>query len=166
MVLTIEPFNSSKHNRSCFDCGKDSLNTYIRQQASQDLKRKIASIFVLVDTPDTNILAYYTLSAYAVEMCELSETLTKHLPRYPRLPATLLGRLAVDCNYQGKSLGKLVLIDALKRALEATTQVASLLVVAEAIDETAIDFYQKFGFQAFKEYSSKLYLPMKTIEQM
>ena len=60
MVLKIEPL-SRKHIRSSFCCGKVSLDNYIRQQASQDFKRRVATVFVLIDDPETNILAYYTL---------------------------------------------------------------------------------------------------------
>lgn len=126
MVLTIEPFDSRRHNRSDFSCGIDSLDNYIRKQASQDLKKKVATVFVLVDLPQTDAIAYYTLSSYTVKIAELDASFAKRLPRYPLLPATLLGRLAVDNSHQGKHLGELILVDAFKKALEATTQVASL----------------------------------------
>jgi ribosomal protein S18 acetylase RimI-like enzyme len=56
-------------------------------------------------------------------------------------------------------------LDALKRSLEATGQVASVAVVVEAIDENAVRFYQKYGFRQFKEHPFKLYLPMKSIAE-
>lgn len=166
MALTIEPFDSDKYNRSNFSCRKEILDSYIHKQASQDLKRKIAMVFVLIDSPDSNIIAYYTLSAYTVQITELSQSFAKKLPRYPLLPATLLGRLAVDYRYQGQGFGELMLIDALKKALSATTNVASLAVVTEALDAEAVRFYQKYGFQPFQNHPMKLYLPMKTIEEI
>jgi hypothetical protein len=99
MVLKIEPFDSRQHNRSDFCCGKDSLDNYIRQQASQDLKKRVSTVFVLIDASDLKVLAYYTLSSYTVDISVLDETFAKRLPRYPILPATLLGRLAVDNNW-------------------------------------------------------------------
>ncbi len=146
MVLKIELLDSRKHIRSDFCCGKDSLDNYIRKQASQDLKRKVATIFVLVDEsenhPKTEILGYYTLSNYTIDITELDTALAKTLPRYPQLPATLLGRLAVNCTQTGTSLA----------------------VIAEAIDEQAAQFYLKYGFQRFNHQSTKFYLPMKSIE--
>jgi predicted N-acetyltransferase YhbS len=106
------------------------------------------------------------LSSYTVEIAELNEKFTKRLPRYPLLPATLLGRLAVDNRYQGQGFGELMLIDALKQSLKATSLVASLAVVVEALDAEVVKFYQRFGFQQFKQHPMKLYLPMKSIEQM
>ncbi|KYC36890.1 GCN5 family acetyltransferase [Scytonema hofmannii PCC 7110] len=165
MTLTIELLDTKKHNRALFSCGNDSLDDYIRKRASQDLKKKVAAVFVLINAPSNDIVAYYTLSVYTLEIKEVDETLAKGLPRYPLLPSTLLGRLAVDRTCQGQGIGELVLFDALKRSLEATEQVASVAVVVEAIDENAVRFYQKYGFRQFKEHLFKLYLPMKSIAE-
>jgi GNAT superfamily N-acetyltransferase len=166
MVLKIEPLDSRKHVRSDFSCGKDSLDNYIRKQASQDLKRRVATVFVLLDDPELNVLAYYTLSAYTVDVTVLDQAFAKHLPRYPLLPATLLGRLAVDSRQKGQRFGELLLVDALRRSLDVAAQVASLAVIAEALDEEALNFYIKYGFQQFKQDPMKLFLPMKSIEEL
>ena len=166
MVLKIEPLDSRKHVRSDFSCGKDSLDNYIRKQASQDLKRRVATVFVLLDDPELNVLAYYTLSAYTVDVTVLDQAFAKHLPRYPLLPATLLGRLAVDSRQKGQRFGELLLVDALRRSLDVAAQVASLAVIAEALDEEALNFYIKYGFQQFKQDPTKLFLPIKSIEEL
>jgi len=166
MVLKIEPLAGRKHIRSDFSCGKDSLDSYIRKQASQDLKRRVASVFVLIDDPDFNVLAYYTLSSYTIDITVLDEAFAKHLPRYPLLPATLLGRLAVDNKQKGKRFGELMLVDALRKSLDVSTQIASLAVIAQALDEEALNFYVKYGFQQFKQDPIKLYLPMRSIEEL
>jgi predicted GNAT family N-acyltransferase len=166
MVFKIELLDSRKHLRPEFSCGKESLDNYIRQQASQDLKRQVATVFVLINEPDTAVLGYYTLSAFTVDITQLDTAFAKKLPRYPRLPATLLGRLAVDQNQKGQRLGELLLIDALKRSLNVSKQVASLAVIAEAIDQNAVNFYTKYGFQPFQENPMKLYLPMSSIENL
>jgi predicted GNAT family N-acyltransferase len=164
MVLKIEIFDSQKHIRSNFCCGKESLDNYIRKQASQDLKKRVSSVFILMDVPESSVLAYYTLSSYTVDIASLSEAFAKRLPRYPLLPATLLGRLAVDNSQKGKRFGELLLIDALKKSLDTAIQVASLAVVAQALDESALSFYIKYGFQPFKNEPLMLYLPMKSVE--
>jgi GNAT superfamily N-acetyltransferase len=164
MVLSITLLDSSKHLRSNFCCGQESLDTYIRKQASQDLKKRVSTVFVLMEEPEMNILGYYTLSSYTVNIAALDEIFAKRLPRYPVLPATLLGRLAVDRTQKGKGFGELLLIDALKKSLDAAIQVASLAVIAEALDEGAVSFYIKYGFKRFKQEPMKLYLPMKSVE--
>jgi predicted GNAT family N-acyltransferase len=164
MVLSITLFDSSRHLRSNFCCGQESLDAYIRKQASQDLKKRVSTVFVLMEEPEMNILGYYTLSSYTVNIAALDEIFAKRLPRYPVLPATLLGRLAVDNTQKGKGFGELLLIDALKKSLDTAIQVASLAVIAEALDESALSFYIKYGFKPFKQEPMKLYLPMKSVE--
>jgi predicted GNAT family N-acyltransferase len=166
MVLKIEPLDSRKHIRSDFCCGENSLDNYISKQASQDLKRRVLTIFVLIDEPEFNVLAYYTLSSYTVDITILNEALAKRLPRYPKLPTTLLGRLAVDNRQKGKRFGELMLVDALKKALDTSVQVASLAVIAEALNKRAKDFYIKYGFQQFRQEPMKLYLPMRSVEEL
>lgn len=166
MVLKIEPLDNRQHDRSEFCCGKDSLDNYIRKQASQDLKRRVSTVFVLIDEPEVNVLAYYTLSSYTIDITVLDEAFAKRLPRYPLLPTTLLGRLAVDDRQKGKGFGELMLVDALRKALNVSRQVASLAVIAEALDENASNFYMKYGFQPFRQNPLKLYLPMKSVEEL
>ena len=166
MALKIEPLDSKQHDRSTFECGVESLDRYLRKTANQDLKKKIATVFVLVDSPNDNIIAYYTLSSYTVEITELDNSLVKRLPRYPLLPATLLGRLAVDRNYRGQRLGELMLVDALRKSLVATEKVASIAVIAEAIDEKAVSFYRKYGFRSFTGNTMKLYMTMQSIKEL
>lgn len=166
MVLKIEPLDSRRHLRSDFCCGKDSLDNYICKQASQDFKRRVATVFVLINDPESNVLAYYSLSSYTVDIAVLDEDFAKRLPRYPQLPTTLLGRLAVDNKQKGKRFGELMLVDALLRAFNASAQIASLAVIAEALDEKALNFYIKYGFQKFRQNPMKLYLPMKSVEEL
>lgn len=79
MVLTIELLDSKRHNRSIFACGNDSLDIYIVKSASQDLKKKVATVFVLIDSPSMDIIAYYTLSTYTVDITNLDKTFTNVL---------------------------------------------------------------------------------------
>lgn len=115
-----------------------------------DLKKRVATVFVLIDEPNSHILAYYTLSAYTVDITVLDAAFAKRLPRYPYLPATLLGHLAVDNRQKGQRFGELMLVDALKRAFNASRQVGSLAVIAEALDEQVVNFYIKYGFEQCK----------------
>jgi len=89
-----------------------------------------------------------------------------NLPRYDRMGASLLGRLARDLAYKGQGVGELLLVDALKRSLAMSRQIASAAVVVDAKDEKARKFYQDFGFTPFPESKKRLFLPMITIEQI
>lgn len=160
----IESFDKKRHNRSNFACGVESLDLYLQKQVNQDLKRKIAAPFVLVEEGQPEVLGYYTLSAFSVHLGELPPDITKRLPRYPDVPATLLGRLAVDQTCRGRGLGEFLLMDALHRSLKQTGKIASFAVVVDAVNEDARNFYLHFGFQPFPDRADRLFLPMKTIE--
>ena len=149
-------------DRASFHCGVSELDDYLSHRAGQDAKRKVAAPFVLVDE-SRRILAYYTLSAYTVRLTDLPAQLAKKLPRYPLIPATLLGRLAVSREHQGLKLGSLVLMDALHRSWKSTAEVASTGVVAEAINEAARQFYLHHEFIPFAGHPRKLFIPMAIV---
>jgi GNAT superfamily N-acetyltransferase len=111
------------------------------------------------------ILGYYTLSAYGIRITELPPRVAKKLPKYPLIPATLLGRLAVSREHQGQKLGRLLLMDALHRRWKNTVQVASVGVVAEAIGEAARRFYLHHEFISLSE-PWKLFIAMGTIQKV
>lgn len=162
----IEPL-SKKHDRAAFSCGTEKLDRYFRDQASQDARRHIAATFVAVhEESETIVLGYYTLSAFAVELGSLPEAMANRLPHYPLVPATLLGRLAVDQTHKGRGLGEFLLTDALHRAYEQSAQIASAAVVVEAMNNEAHRFYLYFGFIPFPERHDRLFLPMATIGKL
>ncbi len=162
---SIEPLGKH-HVREAFSCGKKELDRYLKKQASQDARRNVAAPFVLAEKNKPQVLGYYTLSSYGILLEDLPEEVIKKLPRYPVIPATLLGRLAVDENRQKKGLGELLLIDALYRSLNQADVIASTAVVVEVKDKKAFDFYTHFNFLPFKERSDRLFLPMKTISKL
>jgi len=158
----VEPLGP-EHDRQSFSCGVPALDTYIREQAGQDAKRKLAAAFVLTDD-GKSIAGYYTLSAHAIDASELPAGLSKKLPRLP-VPVTLLGRMAVSSVLGGKGLGKFILLHALERAWMGSTQVASWAVVVDA-KAGARDFYLKHSFVPLPNSPHRLFLPMKTIEPL
>jgi GNAT superfamily N-acetyltransferase len=111
----------------------------------------------------TSILGYYTLSSYGGDIGEFPADVAKKLPRYPLIPATLLGRLAVDRRYQGQGIGEFLLMDGLHRVLMQSAEIAAAAVVVDAIDAGAVTFYQHFGFVAFPSMAGRLFLPMKAV---
>jgi predicted GNAT family N-acyltransferase len=160
----IEPLGDS-HDRATFSCGVEELDRYLQRLAGQDIKKRVAAVFVLTLDGRT-IAGFYSLSAHMLKLDELPLEIVKRLPRYPNVPATLLGRLAVGTDFRGRGLGELLLIDALKRSLAGTTQIASAAVVVDAKNEHAREFYQRHEFLALASQPNRLFLLMKTIEQL
>lgn len=165
MSFTVEVLGDQ--DRSCFCCGVEPLDRYLKQQASQDARRNVAVPFVSL-TAERRIAGYYTLSSTALKGEDLPPELAKklRLPRYPDLPATLVGRLAVDRAYRGHRLGELLLLHAVKRAWMGSLQVASLGVLVDAKDESARQFYLRYEFLSFPENRQRLFLPMQTIARL
>lgn len=149
-----------KHNRKGFSCGVVELDNYIKQYVSQDVKRKLAVCYVLEDEHE-DVIAYYTLSAGSVDLNDIPDDLKNSL-KYAEIPVVIIGRLAVHVDYQGKKLGQILLIDALKRIMEISVLVGNHAVIVDPINEAAKKFYSKFGFIQLKD-SKRMFLPLKTV---
>ena len=163
----FEPLDKRVHNRAAFSCEHEALNVYLKEKASQEVKKRVAAVYVL--TPDGKTIAgYYTLSHYTIEPGELPDQAVKHLrlPKYDKLPATLLGRLARSQQFKGAGLGEILLMGALEKALFHSRNIASLAVVVDAIDEKARNFYLSYGFVVLPDHTNRLFMLIETIEQL
>ena len=154
--FTVEPLRSG-HDRTDFSCGSAPLDRYLRELATQDMRRRISNCFVAL-APTGAIAGYYTFAATAIPVAELSPEETRRLPRYPVLPAGLIGRLAVDRRHRGHGLGGALIVDAIARALRAEPAIFALVV--DAKDDPALGFYRRHGFRPFASRPLTLYLPI------
>src|SRR5690606_6160135 len=160
----IELLNK-KHNREDFDCGKELLNNYLKTQAGQDIKRKLSACFVLSQNGE-RIQGYYTLSNNSIPLNSFPEHIQKKLPKsYNSIPTTLLGRLAIDKKFQGQGIGKILLIDALKRSYQISQEIGSFAIVVDPIDEEAEKFYKKYDFIKLPG-SGKMFIATKTLKEL
>ena len=162
----VEPLDKQKHDRAAFTCGISALDAYLREQATQDVKRRVAVTYVLTRPDSSTIIGYYSISTSSIETTQLPQDITKRLPRYDVLPAMLVGRLAVDQQHRGQGFGGLLLVDALKRCFRLSSEIGAMAVVVDAKDEGAARFYERYGFRRFADLPMKLYLPMAEIRQL
>ncbi len=145
------------HDRSSFRCGVIELDEYLQRRAHQDVRRRVAAVFVM--TPDDQpqrIAGFYSLSSASLVLEELPLELVRHLPRYPLVPAVLLGRLARDVGFPGT--GRLLLLDALARLLRHSKDVAAAVVLVGAKDDKASRFYARYGFQGIAGEPKRMFL--------
>jgi predicted GNAT family N-acyltransferase len=163
-TFKIEPLGK-KHDRTAFSCGKQSLDQYLKDQSGQAVGKNLAAVFILT-ADGKKIAGYYTLSSYAVKLDEIPEEIARKLTRMPEIPATLLGRLARSIEFRGQGIGGILLVDALKKALENSAHVASWAVVVDAIDVEAEEFYRRYGFLPFPNKPNRLFLPMNSVQKM
>jgi ribosomal protein S18 acetylase RimI-like enzyme len=152
------------HDRQAFSSGAVALDRYLQMQANQDIRRHIANCFVASPAQSSVVAGYYTLSAASIPVTGLPAEQARKLPRYPVLPAALIGRLAVDRSFQGRQLGAALLFDAIARAIRADAAVFALVV--DAIDEAAARFYRHHGFQEFSGRALRLFLPVATVRRV
>lgn len=168
LILAPEHINplEKKHERKQFDCGYQDLNRYLCEQARQDADKRVAAPFVFTQPDSLNVLGFYTLSSSIILVDELPQDLMKRMPRYAQLPVVLLGRLAVDRSAGGQGVGEFLLVDALRRSLEAAQHIAAMAVIVDAKDERAERFYRHFDFQPFQHTPLRLFLPMAQIAKL
>ena len=161
-VRTLE----SRDQRSDFSCGNLALDQYFKKQIGQDCRKGVAVAFVLVDEKCGRVAGFYTLSATSILLSDLPPETAKRLPKYPRVPATLIGRLAVDLRYRGQKLGEFMLMDAMRRSLEASREVGSMAVIVDSKDAESKAFYRRYGFIELVDDRYRLFLSLKTIESL
>ncbi len=148
--------------RGAFCSGVDALDQYFRERVTQDVRRRVSNCFVLLDA-ENQVTGYCTFAAAGIPLADLPESLTKRLPRYPSLPAGLIGRLAVERRYQRRGPGAFLVVDAVARALRAEPAIYALVV--DAKDDHAAAFYARLGFHRFTIQSNRLFIPISAIAQ-
>jgi len=168
----IELLSRQRHARGAFRCGKQPLDEYLQKTARKAQANDTGRTWVAVDqnaAPDAHgkrpVLGYYTVSMSSVGLTALPEERRRGLPR-SQVPVALIGRLAVDQSAQGEGLGKLLLIDALRRIAAAAEQVAAHAIILDAIDDHARAFYARFGFLELTDDPMHLFLPMDTLRRV
>ena len=146
-------------DRSGFSSGVEALDRYFRQHATQDVRRRIATCFVALNT-DNRIVGFYTLASASVLLADLPQSVAKKLPRYPSIPAVRMGRLAVPQSERGKGLGAALVADALTRSM--SSEIAAFALIVDAKDDNASAFYRHHGFLPLTHETRTLFLPLAT----
>jgi len=137
------------------------LDRYFAELASQDVRRGLASCFVAVDKATERIAGFYTLAATAIAVGDLPDDVTRRLPRYPTVPAALVGRLAVDLGFKRQGLGRALLGNAAARA--ARSELAAYALVVDAANGAAADYYAAIGFRPLAIRTTSLFLPLALV---
>lgn len=164
--MTRAPFRLSSldaaHDRAAFRSDSELLNRYLREQATQDIRRRVAACFVALADGQC-IAGYYTLASASLLLADLPARTGKKLPRYPTVPAIRIGRLAVDQAFKAQGLGGALLADALTRAARA--DIVAFAMMVDAKDEGAAAFYRHHGFIALPDSPLTLFLPLASIQR-
>ena len=149
-----------KHDRAAFTSGNERIDSYFRQTVSQDVKRGYAACYVLIEPSSAKIAGFYTLSSHSVPLTEVPADVARKLPRYPSIPAVLIGWLGHDLTFRGQHIGTMLLADAITRLAAAPVGIHA--ICADAIDDAAAALYREHQFQPFNSRTDGFYLPFKT----
>ncbi|MGD9736986.1 MAG: GNAT family N-acetyltransferase [Solirubrobacterales bacterium] len=154
-----------KHSTEGFECGEPALDAWIGKHARQ--AEASGSARVLVTTGDgERVVGFYALSAASVGPRDATERLMKGQPKQQSAPVILIGRLAVGLGHQGKQVGRSLLQDALLRCATAAESIRARAVIAHAISDDAVRFYERFGFEASATDPHHLILLMKDLRKL
>jgi GNAT superfamily N-acetyltransferase len=135
------------HALEGFDCGVESLNTWLTEHARRAVAAGSARVFVTVDADLDRVCGYYALAAAAITHEQSTARARKGQPRHP-IPAVLLARLAADVSVQRHGIGTWLLRDAIRRAISAADAVGMRVFLVHALDDNARSFYERWGFEA------------------
>lgn len=140
---------------SGFDCGVESLNSWLRGYARRNDKSGASKTMVTV-TREGRVAGYYCLSASSLVRDEAPDDLSRGQP--DPIPVILIGRLAVDREYAGRGLWASLLQHAVTQAVRAAEIIGMHAIVVHALTADVIPFYERFGFTRFPGSSNSLYL--------
>jgi GNAT superfamily N-acetyltransferase len=166
-TVALDP-NLKEHTaaRRAFTCGSKELDNYLVRDAGQQQRRDVARTRLLLNDTGRIIRGFYTLANYAVDAGELPEDVQRRYPRYPKLPAVLLARLAVAAGEQGRGLGRTLLMDAIYHIVLVANHSGAAFMIVDAKDDQAAIFYERFGFTRVPGQPLKLWLPMATLRRL
>lgn len=152
-----------RRDRTAFTSGHERIDRYFQTAVSQDVKRNYAACYVLVERESDRLAGFYTLSASHIPLPDIPTEIGRKLPRYPNVPAALIGWLGRDLGFRGQDIGRLLLHDAIARV--AASQIGVAALFADAIDDAAADFYRRHQFLSLVNRPNSLFLPWATAEK-
>lgn len=139
-----------------FRSGEDSLDSWLRGRARNNEKAGASRTMVTITRDEGRVAGYYCLASTSLEREDGPPELGAAMPT--SIPVVLLGRLAIDEEYQGMGLGYSLLQHATARALEAAEVIGIRALLVHAVNDDVVAFYEKFGFAQFPNQKHTLYL--------
>lgn len=152
-----------EHEVDEFDSGSDALDRFLKLHALQSQGAGVAQTYVAA--LDSRVVGYHTLAVGSVVHEDAPGRLKKGVPRHP-IPVVVLARLAVDRSWQGRGLGSALVVDAMRRVLQAADIAGVRAIAVHAKEETAGRFYEHLGFEPFPRQPMTLYRLLKDVRAM
>ncbi len=157
MTLSAPELLNDQHYLHNFDSGVDNLDDWLRRRARSNQKNGSSRTYVV--TSGADVVGYYCLASGALATSDAPGNIRRNMPN--PIPMTILGRLAVDQNWQGKGIGVALLQDAVLRAQQAAHIVGIRGILVHAISDVAREFYEHYGFTGTPNHPMTLVMPIK-----
>jgi GNAT superfamily N-acetyltransferase len=150
------------HEVADFNCGRNNLNIFLRRHALSNQRLGSSTTFVVRSLETGAVAAYYSLASSSVDRATAPEEIAQSLPLYS-IPVILLARLAVDRRYQNRKLGQRLILDAMRRSVNAADHIGVRALMVHALDQEARRYYERWGFRPAPENELLLFLRMDVI---
>lgn len=158
MTHRVEPLRAS-HVLDHFASGKAPLDEWLKQNA-RNATGQGTRTYVLADADDNAVVGYFAIAPHLVERDLVPRQIGRGAPR--QIPAILLAKLALDQRAQGTRLGRVLLVRALEKIIDAARHAGGKLVVVDAIDDAAAEFYEHHDFARLPGDPCRLLMKMST----
>jgi ribosomal protein S18 acetylase RimI-like enzyme len=157
---------ADKHDLSRFSNGiHPSLDEWLRERARSSEALSARTYVVCTNDEPERVVGYFSISAAVEQRNALpSAKLRRGMPE--QVPLLLIGRLAVDTAWRGRGVGSALLADALRRCLAASRIAEVRGVVAHAIDDEAVGFYERHGFMRCPLGERVMLMPIETLRSL
>jgi GNAT superfamily N-acetyltransferase len=159
LTLRVEALRSS-HILDQFACAKAPLDEWLKQHA-RNATGQGTRTYVLVDSETTSIVGYFAIAPHLVERDAVPAQIGRGAPR--QIPAVLLAKLALDQRSQGTGLGRVLLVRALEKIVDVAKNAGGKLVVVDAIDDEAAEFYEHHDFVPVPGNTHRLVMKISTV---
>jgi len=135
---------TAEHDLAEFNSGELLLDSWLRDRALANLEIAASRTYVMCPPDSLTVIGYNAMCMGQVLNQEVTGSMRRNMPR--QIPAVILGRLAIDQQWQGRGLGKALLLDAVQRSIRAAQEVSARLLIVHAISQVATEFYLHHGF--------------------
>ncbi|MDR6667779.1 GNAT family N-acetyltransferase [Rhizobium sp. 1399] len=156
-MLSAPVLLGEAHDLQLFDSGHDSLDEWLRRRARANQVSGASRTYVVCE--GERVVGYYCLSSGALAVADAPGAIRRNMP--DPVPMTVLGRLAIDRNWQGKGIGSALLQDAVLRTGQAAHIMGIRGLLVHAISDEAKAFYEHYGFMASPANPMTLVLSLK-----
>ena len=135
---------TATHETQQFCSGEETLDNWLRERAFANMEALASRTYVICPTNSQQVIGYYAICMGQIFSTEVMGSMRRNMPR--QIPAVILGRLAIDKQWQGKGLGGALLQDVVQRSIRAAQEVSARLLIVHALSPAAEMFYLRYGF--------------------